>query len=177
MCTTHQTGRISRRGFATMAMAGVGLSLLPLRARAADLEFLCITCIDYRFVTRDVQWLDATFGYKKYDIVALAGASLAALETKVPQHPKAFWDQVDIAQSLHRIKKVVLLDHLDCGAYKVANGYPVDQTPPPALEIPWHEKAMREAARLIHDHSDLGLRATGYLMPETPGEPTLIIPG
>jgi hypothetical protein len=131
MCTApdhagHRHSGISRRGFGTMALAGAGLALLPLRARAsADIEALCITCIDYRFVTTDVKFFDSPppdgLGLAhEYDLVALAGASLAAVSLSFPASIGALWDHIAIARSLHHIKRVVVLDHRDCGAYKEA---------------------------------------------------------
>ena len=81
---------------------------------------LAITCIDYRLVDDAVRFFDAKKMTNDYDQVSLAGASLAAVSDKFPSSNAAFWDHIAIAKQLHSIKKVVLLDHRDCGAYKVA---------------------------------------------------------
>ena len=35
-----------------------------------------------------------------------------------PEWAKTLFDHIEISKNLHHIKKVVLFDHLDCGAYK-----------------------------------------------------------
>jgi hypothetical protein len=112
--------RLSRRGFGTLAFGAVGLSVLP--AQAAQVSTLGLTCIDYRLVDDGVAFFDSHGLKGDYDDVALAGASLAAVSAKFPSSNKAFWDHVNIAKTLHHIKKVVVLDHRDCGAYKIAFG-------------------------------------------------------
>ena len=122
MCTVHRLPQISRRNFSLIAMATAGVSFLPSRARAADIEALGFTCIDYRLVEDGVRFFDSLKLSKEYDQLALARAALGAVSPKFPTSNAAFWAQLDIAISLHHIKKVVVVDHRDCGAYKVAYG-------------------------------------------------------
>src|SRR6478672_10014383 len=82
MCDSENCRHLTRRGFATLALASAGAAALPARA----------------------------------------GASLAAVSPKFPSSNAAFWDHVGIAKQLHHIKKVIVVDHRDCGAYKVAFG-------------------------------------------------------
>jgi carbonic anhydrase len=96
---------------------------IPFRARAAGtVEALGLTCIDYRLVDDAVRFFAGLGLTKQYDELALAGASLAAVSPKFPSANSAFWDQLAVAKELHHIRKVVVLDHRDCGAYKVAFG-------------------------------------------------------
>ncbi len=84
---------------------------------------MALTCIDYRLVDDSVKFFDGMQLTNEYDLVALAGASLAGVSPKFPSSNAAFWDQASsISQTLHHIKKVIALDHRDCGAYKVAFG-------------------------------------------------------
>jgi len=167
MCTHHDRPHgISRRGFGSLLAGAAGASLLPLSARAAQVDTLCITCIDYRFVQKDVTWLNTELGldFNNWDVVALAGASLAGIQTAVPQNPSALWDQVKIARDLHKIKKVILLDHMDCGAYRVAYGAPPnDPKLPEKEEFAKHEMVLRQVAAKIR--TDYGFQASGYIMP------------
>jgi len=114
---------LSRRNFTSLALGAAGLAAFPLAARAAEIEALCICCIDYRLVNNAVTFFDKEQHLlHSYDIVALAGASLAAVGPAFPSSNAAFWDHVSIAQQLHHIKRIVVLDHRDCGAYKVQYG-------------------------------------------------------
>lgn len=122
MCEHREIPGLSRRGFAGL-MLGAGLTALPLRASAAaHVTALGLTCIDYRLVDDGMRFFDAQKLTNDYDQVALAGASLASVSAKFLSSNKAFWDHVGIAKTLHNIQKVVVLDHRDCGAYKVAFG-------------------------------------------------------
>ena len=35
---------------------------------------------------------------------------------------KVFWDNIDISIKLHKIKKLIVINHRDCGAAKIING-------------------------------------------------------
>jgi hypothetical protein len=144
---------LHRRRFGTLAAAGI--ALLPLRARAAGhAEALALTCIDYRLVDDAVHFFDGLHLTNEYDQVSLAGASLAVVSPKFPSSSTAFWDHVEIAKTLHHIKKVIVLDHRDCGAYKVAFGekLAVERS----AETEQHKSVMIEfKAALAKRHSDL----------------------
>lgn len=112
-----------RRALLSGGILGAGaLAFLPGRAFAGHAEALAITCMDYRLVDDAVRFFDGKHLTNEYDQVSLAGASLAAVSDKFPSSNAAFWDHVDIAKTLHHINKVIVLDHRDCGAYKVAFG-------------------------------------------------------
>jgi hypothetical protein len=162
MCTSHHSSglhssAISRRGFGALALAGAGVALLPLRARAADIEALAIMCIDYRLVDDAVRFFDSDRHLsRQYDLVALAGASLAAVAPAFPSSGAAFWDHVAIARQLHNIKRVVVLDHRQCGAYKVQFGSQYVEGG--AAELEQHRGVMKLAkAEFERRKIDLGL--------------------
>jgi hypothetical protein len=134
MCDRHPTD-ISRRGFAGLAALGVGLSLLPRQASAEDEppgDTFCLMCIDHRYAPYAIEFFDEHAGVKNYDLVSLAGASLAARPTTNFRNTYlGLWEQVDFAQKppdvgaqlLHpSITKVLVLDHMNCGAYKAQFG-------------------------------------------------------
>ena len=114
--------KIDRRALGKLLAGAAGASLLPGAARAADITALGITCIDYRLVDDAVHFFKDKNLTKDYDQVSLAGASLAAVSGKFPTSSAAFWDHIKIAKQLHHIKKVIVVDHRDCGAFKVAYG-------------------------------------------------------
>jgi carbonic anhydrase len=150
-----------RRGFGALAGGIAGLALLPLRAYAGHAEALALTCIDYRLVDDAVRFFDGLHLTGEYDQVSLAGASLAAMSAKFPSSNKAFWDHVEIAKSLHHVGKLIVVDHRDCGAYKVAFG--AKFAAEPAAETAQHKKVMTELkAALAKRHPDLGVEF--YLM-------------
>ncbi len=130
---------ISRRHFGSLAIASAGALLLPASALADTTDALSIMCIDYRFVGRGVNFLNRkppAAGTGNYDIVALAGASLAGVSTALEETVPGFWQQVSTAVDLHEIHRVVMLDHMQCGAYDAEFNH--GERMPPHVERPHH---------------------------------------
>ena len=127
MCNSHDPKDLSRRHFGALMLAGAATSVVPAAAKTAEecpkvtkVPALGVMCIDYRLPTAGVDFFNTHLGTKGYDIVALAGATLAAGSPKAfKKTVEAFYEQVHAAWTLHRIEKVVFLDHMDCGAFKV----------------------------------------------------------
>ena len=71
-------------------------------------DAIVITCIDFRFQEGITNWLYKNLGNVEYDRVALAGGVFDFY---------TILKQVEISNRLHAIKKVVLMNHEDCGAY------------------------------------------------------------
>lgn len=69
---------------------------------------LAVSCIDFRFQDIIETWLHQNVGRSAYDRVALAGGVRNFAEVQT---------QVDVSVSLHHIRRVVLINHEDCGAY------------------------------------------------------------
>jgi carbonic anhydrase len=161
MCSKDHAS-VNRRGiFSFLASAGA-LSFLPRDARAAGhVEALAITCIDYRLVDDAVRFFDRLKLTNEYDQVSLAGAALAAVSPTFPSSNAAFWDHVAIAKQLHHVKQVIVMDHRDCGAYKVAFGKKFASARD--AETAQHRQVMAELkAKLGERHPDLG--SSFYLM-------------
>lgn len=74
-------------------------------------EAVIVTCIDFRFQDYINKWIAENFQSKTFDRVALAGGV---------KNIDIIMEQIDIAHRLHHIKKVVLINHEDCGAYGAA---------------------------------------------------------
>ncbi len=171
MCSEQEKprGGISRRSFATMAVASAGLSLLPIRTHAAGtaIDGVGIMCIDYRLVDPAVKFFDQKMP-GRYDLVALAGASLASVSQMFPASVDALWNHVTIAHTLHAIKHVVVLDHRDCGAYKQEFGprYAGDNG---VAEFAQHQKVMERMRTqfLARGFDRLGLELQFFLMSQT----------
>lgn len=159
----HTRDCLSRRNFLSAAGGVMGAGLMGGAARAADkgVTALAVTCIDYRLADDATHFLDSHKLTNDYDQVSLAGAALAAVSPRFPSSNAAFWDHVGIAKQLHHIHKLIVVDHRDCGAYKVAFGKDYQGTG--AAELTQHKTVMTQVkARLAKEHPDL--TAEFYLM-------------
>ncbi len=80
---------------------------------------LLVTCIDFRFIDKIIQFMKKSGYFNDYDIYTMAGASLGANQDRYPDWAPTFWKHVDLALKLHEIKKIIIVDHQDCGTYKL----------------------------------------------------------
>jgi len=80
---------------------------------------LALSCIDYRLFDSTIELLREDCCVDAFDHTILAGASLGYNQTEYTWWPKTFIEHVELAIELHKIKKIVVIDHEDCGAYKL----------------------------------------------------------
>lgn len=152
----------SRRTFLKIATLGAGAALMaPLTfggARAAqpggEVDALLLSCMDYRLIDDIGRYMDGRGLTNRYDHVILAGASLGALTDQKKAWGEAFWDHVAVAKQLHRIRRVMVMDHRDCGAYRVF--LKTDVAADPERETAIHAEQLRAlGAGIKARHPDL----------------------
>ncbi|MBI1735645.1 MAG: hypothetical protein HYR51_10755 [Candidatus Rokubacteria bacterium] len=139
-----------RRQFLWTSALGASATLFgvpwPVRA-AGQTEALLLSCMDYRLVDETERYMAARGMRNKYDHVILAGAALGAVTGKFPAWNTTFWEHLDVAIQLHHVQKVLVLDHRDCGAYKVILGE--DFAKDPGKERETHAGQLRELRKRI----------------------------
>ncbi|PYN98138.1 MAG: hypothetical protein DMD91_15890 [Candidatus Rokuibacteriota bacterium] len=136
----------------TVGASAIGATLLIPNTglRAADeTEALLLSCMDYRLTDQTTRYMDKHGLKNKYDHIILAGAALGAITEKFPAWNTTFWDHVAVASDLHKIRKVIVLDHRDCGAYKVVLGE--DFAKDPAKETAIHATQLRRLRTMIKE--------------------------
>lgn len=146
-CRAHG---IDRRGFLKLAAAAsaAAVASLPLPSfAAAKADVFLLSCMDYRLVTDVTKYMIESGYNDNYDHVILAGASLAAVTSKFPDWNKTFWQHLDVAIQLHGVSKVMVIDHRDCGAFKVVYGKDFGQDPPAETKI--HTQVMAKLDKAI----------------------------
>lgn len=110
------------------SLLGLGAGMIATFAAArfarasGKTEALLLSCMDYRLMDDVARYMDGRGLAEKYDHVVLAGASIGVTNTQKPAWGQTFWDHLAVAQELHAISKVIVLDHRDCGAYKLFLG-------------------------------------------------------
>ena len=85
---------------------------------AHNAKAFLVTCMDFRFINDEITHMQEKGYDVNFDTFALAGVSIGINQTKYPAWEKTLYDHIEISKNLHHIKKVILFDHLDCGAYK-----------------------------------------------------------
>ncbi len=161
-CAVHaRWPALSRRavlgGVALAAGGSLLTALKPGVARAAGhTEALLLTCMDYRLANEIEAYMSARGLRDKYDHVVLAGASLGATTDRFPAFAETFWTHLDLAMQLHQVHRVIVLDHRDCGAYRMVLG---DGAVKDAqTELASHVKqlyALRQAIVTRHHHMEV----------------------
>lgn len=143
----------TRRKLLQIAALGGGISLLaattglPEARAAGGTDALLLTCMDFRLMDDIERYMTGRGLRDKYDHVVLAGASLGAITDKYPAWNKTFWEHLDIAIQLHNIHQVIVMDHRDCGAYKVILG--PEHSKDPELEKTTHAAQLGRLRALI----------------------------
>ena len=145
----------NRRKFVQLAALGGGASLLAVaswlpEARAAGgTDALLLSCMDFRLMDDIERYMSGRGLRDKYDHFVLAGASLGAITDKYPAWNKTFWEHLDIAIKLHNIHTVIVLDHRDCGAYKVILG--AEHAKDPKVEKDTHAAQLKKLKGMINE--------------------------
>ena len=83
---------------------------------------MVLSCIDPRFQPIIFNYLKKKNLIGKYSLFAIAGSSIGVTEQKFEKWHKTFWENLDISIKLHKIKKLIVINHRDCGAAKIING-------------------------------------------------------
>jgi hypothetical protein len=83
----------------------------------------------------------------KFSQFVTAGAAVGAVADPFKDRQKAFWDDLVTSIDLHHIKRVIAIDHRDCGAAKIANG--VEKVSNPTIETETHRTAMGEFRKQV----------------------------
>jgi carbonic anhydrase len=106
------------------AAAAVMLAAAPFPALAygGDYEAMILACIDPR-LQDPVHAYAAKRGLTgQYSQFVIAGAAIGVVAPKFADWHKTFWDNLAATIQLHRIKRVIAIDHRDCGAAAIAYG-------------------------------------------------------
>jgi hypothetical protein len=97
----------------------------------------------------------------KFSQFVIAGAAIGVVAPAFKDWHKAFWDNLATTIELHRIKKVIAIDHRDCGAAKIAYGEA--KVANPQVETETHRAALAQFRKQVGErHPQLGVE-TGLM--------------
>lgn len=109
---------------------------------------LLISCVDFRLRDETEKLMRVNFGLlDDYDEVVMPGASLALVSPNHPHWKQTVEDIIEVLKKLHHVKRVILLDHRDCGAYKLIMGH--EHTKNHESETKMHHEVLSQAKSAI----------------------------
>ena len=88
----------------------------------SNYKAMVLSCIDPRFQSIVYNYLKKKKLTKKYSSFTIAGSAIGVTAKKFKRWHKAFWDNFRTSVKLHNIKKLIVINHRDCGAAKIING-------------------------------------------------------
>jgi len=84
-------------------------------------QAMVLSCIDPRFQPIIFNYLKKKKLNGKYSAFTIAGSAIGVTANKFKNWHKVFWDNFETSVELHKIKKLIVINHRDCGAAKIIN--------------------------------------------------------
>ena len=137
-----------RRFFQLAGSAGLlALSPSPSLAAEGDYDAMLVSCIDPRMVAPVYKYMDQRGLTGQYSQFVIAGAAIAVVAPKFEAWRPAFWDNLAATIQLHHIKRLIAIDHRDCGAAQIAYGEA--SIADPQIETETHRKVLDELRKEV----------------------------
>lgn len=105
-------------------------------------ELVVLCCIDFRFWRETMSFVDELYG-DSYDFPKLPGSAKAINESKEGDLAQIC---VDVPCNLHGVKKIIVVNHSDCGAYGGNSQFKGDRL----AEQKFHEKELQKAFDILN---------------------------
>ena len=123
-------------------------------------KVLVLSCIDPRYTELLADFLiHNKQAHNDYDLFNLAGSELGVLEKN--NWKKVYYEHIDIALKLHKIKELWIFSHMDCGMYKVSLDIKKDE------DIDLHVTKLNELEKILKkDYPNLKVKK--YVMTDAP---------
>jgi carbonic anhydrase len=162
-CGDLLRGRFDRRGFMRLAGSAGLVAAFPFAALGAEgnYEAMVLSCIDPRFPEPTLNYMKSRGMVGKYSQFVVAGAAIGVVAPAFKDWQKTFWDNLGASMQLHKIPKVIAIDHRDCGAAKIAYG--PDKVANPQVETETHRAALAEFRKQVNERQPSLAVETGLM--------------
>lgn len=115
-------------------------------------EAVVLTCIDFRFWRETLAYIESELGLKSFDFPSLPGAAKAVNDCKNDE--EITLKCISVPRDLHQAKKLVIVNHQDCGAYGGSQAFNGDS----AAEESFHKQELKKAKeKMGAKYSDLSI--------------------
>ena len=163
-CCALPNGGFNRRHFLKLTGSAGLVAAFPFAMLAAEgnYEAMVLSCIDPRFPEPTLDYMKSRGMLGKYSQFVIAGASIGVVAPAFKDWQTAFWDNLGASIQLHKIPKVIAINHRDCGAAKIAYGaVKVDN---PQIEAETHRAALAQFRKQVNERQpklavEIGLMA------------------
>jgi carbonic anhydrase len=105
-------------------------------------EAVVLSCIDFRFWKETADFVEKELGIKSYDFPSLPGAAKAINESNGQDLAMSC---ISVPCELHHAKKIIIINHQDCGAYGGSAKFNGDIE----AEQKFHEEELQKAKDII----------------------------
>jgi carbonic anhydrase len=163
-CADLPSRHFDRRHFMKLAGSTGLAAALPFAALGAEgnYEAMVLSCIDPRFPEPMLNYMKGRGMLGKYSQFVIAGASIGVVAPVFKDWHKAFWDNLGASIELHKIPKVIAINHRDCGAAEIAYGEA--KVANPQVETETHRAALVEFRKQVNERQpklavEIGLMA------------------
>ena len=82
---------------------------------------MVLSCMDPRFQKPVHKHLKNKKLTGKFSAFTIAGGSIGVTNNKFKKWHSTFWENLETSINLHKINKLIVLNHNDCGAAKIVN--------------------------------------------------------
>ena len=93
-----------------------------MKLKKSKFKAMVLSCMDPRFQHLVYNHLKKKKLIGKYSAFTIAGAAIGVTHAKFKKWHKTFYDNLGTSIQLHKIEKLIVINHKDCGAAKIANG-------------------------------------------------------
>ncbi|MCW1920084.1 hypothetical protein NX862_15090 [Rhodobacter sp. KR11] len=132
----------------------------PVRA-GGHADAILLSCMDFRLIDDLAIMMNQMQYRNSYDHVILAGGALGAVHPQFEPWHDVFWEHVGLAVKLHSVREIVVIDHRDCGAAKLALGE--DVVADPQAELAAHTAVLAQFSEVALQRFP-ELHVKGFLM-------------
>jgi carbonic anhydrase len=109
-------------------------------------EAMVLSCIDPRFQPKVYKYLKAKKLTGQYSSFTIAGAAIGVTNKKFKKWHSTFWENLATSIKLHKIKKLIVINHKDCGAAKIINGKKKFNS---LIEDKIHEESFKKIKKIL----------------------------
>jgi len=100
------------------------LSIQYLKKKKMNKKYqaMVLSCIDPRFQSKVFHYLKRKKLCGKYSSFTIAGAAVSITHASFKKWQKTFFENLSTSIRLHKIDRLIVINHKDCGVVKFVNG-------------------------------------------------------